>query len=220
MADYIPSDDATLLSWAQNFSNSVGGQEATFGIVAGDSSDIEDALTLFGNHFSAHQVAQNGAKSATALKNESRNSLVAIMRRVVKKAQASGVLNDSKRATLQITIPDTTPTAVPAPTSRPMVAVDTSNRLLHKVKFTDENTPLSNAKPAGVLGCEIYVKIGGDAPIGLDECKFLGVATKTPYEVSFSAEDGGKVAHYLCRWATRSGLTGATSQLTSSTIVA
>ena len=46
------------------------------------------------------------------------------------------------------------------PTSRPAATVDTRQRLLHTISFVDENTPGSRAQPDGVIGCEVWVKVG------------------------------------------------------------
>jgi hypothetical protein len=98
--------------------------------------------------------------------------------------------------------------------------IDTSQRLQHTIKFSDSLTPLSSAKPAGVLGCEIYRKIGGTAPASIADCDFLGTDSASPFVVPFGSVSGGQMCYYLARWANRNGLTGPTSDLISATVVA
>jgi hypothetical protein len=82
-----------------------------------------------------------------------------------------------KRAALGITVPDTTPTISSGGIdTRPIGAVDTSQRLRHEIRFSDESTPTRRAKPAGVMGCEIWVKVAAPSdppPTGADDLSFV-----------------------------------------------
>jgi hypothetical protein len=84
--------------------------------------------------------------------------------------------------------------------------------------FTDETTPNSKAKPDGVMGCEIWVKVGDPAPTDPEQLQFLGTDTRTPYVAEYSGEDAGKVAHYMLRWVNTKGEQGPWSQTVSATI--
>jgi len=53
-----------------------------------------------------------------------------------------------------ITVPDREGTPEGPPKTRPVVSVDTSQRLQHTIAFADESTPTRKAKPAGVMGAE------------------------------------------------------------------
>jgi hypothetical protein len=104
------------------------------------------------------------------------------------------------------------------PTTRPIVSVDTSQRLRHTINFTDETTPNSRAKPAGAMGCEIWVKVGDPAPTDPAQLRFLATDTRTPYVAQYNGEDAGKVAHYMLRWVNTKGEQGPWSQTVSATI--
>jgi len=119
---------------------------------------------------------------------------------------------------LGISLRNTGRTPVGAPTSRPILSVDTSQRLRRTVSFVDETTPTSKAKPDGVMGCEIWVKVGGVPPTDLSELQFLGLDTRTPYTTEFDGEDAGKTAHYMARWTNTKGQQGPWSETASATI--
>lgn len=68
--------------------------------------------------------------------------------------------DQSTRAALGITVRDTTPTPAPAPTTRPVVTVDSGQRLLQVIHFSDEVSPTRKAKPKGAMGAEVWVKVG------------------------------------------------------------
>ena len=101
-------------------------------------------------------------------------------------------MTDAQRQSLSITVRSTTRTLTGAPTSKPVAQVDTSQRLRHTISFVDEMTPTSRAKPDGVQGCEIWIKIGEPAPTGPADFKYLATDTRSPYLVEFDAADAGK----------------------------
>jgi hypothetical protein len=79
-------------------------------------------------------------------------------------------------------------------------------------------TPTRKAKPAGVMGAEIWAKIGPTPPVDPSELTFLAVDTRTPYTTDFDGADGGKQAHYMLRWVNTRGETGPWSETATATI--
>jgi len=73
-------------------------------------------------------------------------------------------------------------------------------RLPRTARLADESTPTRKAKPAGVMGAEIWVKVGDPPPTGPSELSFLPVDTRPPYVADYPGEDGGKTAHCMLRW--------------------
>jgi hypothetical protein len=78
-------------------------------------------------------------------------------------------------------------------------------------------TPTRKAKPAGVMGAEIWVKIG-PPQVDPSELTFLAVDTRTPPTTDFDGADGGKQAHYMLRWVNTRGETGPWSETATATI--
>ena len=218
--DYIPADDASLIAFTDNFTQAIEANEANFGLVPADFAELDALAGAYGVALQNHNAAQNNARQQKQAKDNAKAALLPKLRNAAQRANISPAINDQRRAALGLTIRDATPTAVSAPTTQPVLFVDTANRLQHIIRFRDSLTPTSKAKPAGVFGCEIYRKIGGDAPASVQECEFVGLDSATPYLLDYGSESGGQQVHYLGRWATRSGLTGPTSDLISATVVA
>ena len=82
----------------------------------------------------------------------------------------------------------------------------------------DEATPTRRAKPAGVRGAQVWVKIGDPALADPSELTFLATDTRTPYLAKFDGADAKKVAHYMLRWESTRGETGPWSETASATI--
>jgi len=141
-----------------------------------------------------------------------------LIRALVRRLQAGPSVSDAERAALGITVPDSGATAAGSPATRPVCEVDTAQRLRHTIDFTDEGTPTRKAKPAGVLGAEIWVKIGPTPPVDPGELTVLAVDTRSPYAHDYPGSEGGKQAHYMLRWVNTRGETGPWSETSTATI--
>ena len=224
MADYIPRSDTEFQAWVDNFVSYANVHLVELGIVPGDMMPIVAGQGNFATNMAANFTAQQAAQSARQAKDASRETLESLIRVLVRQLQASGDVDNSERAALGITVPDTIrTTAVGGIDTRPIGAVDTSQRLRHEIRFSDEATPTSRAKPAGIMGCEVWVKVaatGEPAPTNADELSFLSTDTASPYVAEYDGANGGKTAHYMLRWVKSSGEKGPWSETISATITA
>jgi hypothetical protein len=218
MPDYIPASDAEFNTWQANFVTYANANLAALGLVAADLTPIVTAQPVWTTSLTAHVAAQANAQSKRAAKDGSRTALESLIRALVRRLQASPAVNDAERQSLGINVRDTTPTTAGAPSSRPVVKVDSSQRMRHVIAFADAATPTRTAKPAGVMGAEIWVKIGPTPPVDPSECTFLALDSRTPYTADYTGADGGKTAHYMLRWVSTNGDKGPWSETASATI--
>jgi len=222
--DYIPGSDTEFQAWAANFITYAGVHAVELGIDPADMVTIGADFTDFATKMGANVAAQQAAQAARQAKDDSRDTLESAIRQLVRQLQASGDVDDSERAALGITIPDTVRTqSTGGIDTRPIGMVDTSQRLRHEIRFVDEATPTSRAKPAGVMGCEIWVKVAaqGEAPpADPGELSFVSMDTASPYIAEYDGADGGKTAHYMLRWCKSGGEKGPWSETISATITA
>jgi hypothetical protein len=219
MPDYIPSADGEFDAWQDNFVTYASANAAALGLdPLVDIPPLTAAQTTWDTDYAANTAAQAAAQAARQAKSAARDSFEGVIRPLVGVLQASAAVDDTERAALGITVPDTKPTPVGPPVSRPVVTVDTSQRLQHTIAFADELTALSRAKPAGVRGAQVWVKVGDPAPLDPNELTFLATDTRTPYVANFDGADANKVAHYMLRWESTRGETGPWSETASATI--
>lgn len=220
MADYIPRDDAGFDTWQTQFATYLNANLAALGLTPldPDVTALNTARTDWQTKYPAHIAAQNAARTAREAKQTSRSAYEEVIRRLTQRLQASDQVDDSERQALGITVRDTEPTPVGPPTTRPVLEADTSQRLRILVSFFDEGASGQTAKPAGVRGCEIWVKIGDPPPADLDDCQYLATDTATPYLAQFTGADAGKTAHFIGRWVSTRGEPGPISETLSATI--
>jgi hypothetical protein len=93
-----------------------------------------------------------------------------------------------------------------------------SGTLTHEIRFVDAANPSRRARPHGVIGCEIWVKVGDPAPAAESELTFLGLDTHSPYVAEYTMAEAGKTAHYRLRWVFTNGEKSPWSEIESATI--
>ncbi len=217
--DYIPQADGSFDSWQTNFVAYATANAAALGLdPLVDIPPLTAAQTTWATDLPANTAAQAAAQSARQAKDGARSTFEGVIRPLVARLQASGDVDDTERQALGITVRDVIATPSAIPTTRPLVTVDTGQRLRHVIAFVDELTPTRKAKPAGVMGAELWVKIGDPAPVDPGELGFLAVDTRTPYTADFAGGDANKVAHYMLRWVNTRGEKGPWSETASATI--
>jgi len=217
--NYIPRPDGDFDAWQANFITYASANAAALGLdPLVDIPPLTAAQVTWSSDRAAHTAAQAAAQSARQAKDVARSGLEGVVRPLVARLQSSAAVDDAERQALGITVPDREPTAVGPPTTRPVVSVDTGQRLQHTIGFADEATPTRKAKPAGVRGAQVWVKIGDPAPVDPSELTFLATDTRTPYVANFDGADANKVAHYMLRWESTRGETGPWSETASATI--
>ncbi len=219
--DYIPRPDAKFNAWQANFVTYANANLAALGLVAADMTPVTAAQTPRGTGFAANVAAQAAAQAARQTKDGARAALEAAIRPLVRRMQASAAVSDAEKAALGITIPDTTSTPVTPPTTHPTCNIGFEERLQHVIDFRDANAPNKRAKPEGVIGCEIWVKVdavGAVPPTDPSQLDFLALDTASPYVAEYAGTDGGKNAHYMLRWVNSRGQKGPWSPVFSATI--
>lgn len=219
-SDYIPGSDALFDTWQINAVTYLNANLVNLGLTALDSDVVlvVAGQTAWTPAYSGHATAQAAAEAARATKDTARANYEIALRRLMGRLQRSTSVSDAEKQALGITVRDTIPTPVGAPTSKPVLAADTSQRLRITVGFADEGTPTSRAKPAGVMGCEIWMKLGGTPPTDLTECVFLTLDTRTPYTANFDGDEANQTAHFIGRWVSTRGDKGPLSETVSATV--
>jgi hypothetical protein len=218
MPDYIPTKDDAFHTWQQNLVSYLNAHLAVFGLVAGDMTPLGPIQGIWAAAIASNLAAQDAARSAASYKDASRQTLEAALRALVARIQANPTVTDANKLAAGLPSRDKTRTPASVPTSRPVATVDAGQRLAHVVRYRDESKSKSNAKPKGVMGCEIWVKVGPTPPADPSECRFLGLQTATPHLEEYAGADGGKLAHYLLRWVNTRGEKGPWSETVSATI--
>ena len=217
--DWIRNRDAEFNEQQKQLIAYANSHLAALGLVAADLTQVLAYQTTWNNAFTQHQLSHNQAKADKIAKDEARKALAASIRALARKLRVSASVNDSELAALGIRIADRQLTPLSAPTTAPQVDLDISQRLKIDIRFWDP-TGDSKGKPKGVIGANVFVKVGGARPGGLEDCRYVGLATRSPFTVSFEGEQGRAAVYFILQWVNRKGETGPISQTHEGTVVA
>jgi hypothetical protein len=219
-ADYIPGDDPAFDGFQSAFRAYVNANAAALGLAPGDpdQAEMNSEGTAWDTEYPAHLAAQAAATGAKQTKDNRRGTYEIVIRRLAQRFQESSAVDDAALAAMSLTIRDTKPRPIADPTSRPVGKANTSQRLEIGLTLTDEATPTSRAKPFGVVGCNIFMKLGGTAPTDLSQCEFIGFATRTPFTEEFDGTQANQTAHFILQWVDTRGGVGPISETVSATV--
>ena len=220
MNNFIPQNDAEFNVWQDNLAKEFTTGSTTWGIPEEDIA----ALVAVQTNWNTCYARANNKNNRTSADVQAKDDARAIYEKKLRSFIAQWLTNntkvlDSDRERMGITVKSGTRTAVPKPITVPVGNVDFSVRLQHTIHFNDESTPKSKAKPEGVHGCEIWMKLGGEVPKNASELTFVATDTRTPFVKTFEGTDAGKTVYYWLRWVNTRGEQGPWSKAINAMVV-
>lgn len=235
--NYMPRPDGDFSAYSNHYYEAVEKFYNDQGLDPNDLTDLKKALDLWNAMYPAHVKAQAAAEGARAAKQNARLALEREIRPVTNFVQGYNKTTDADRATIGITVRDTSKTPSPTPTSAPVVRVESGLRLTHRLKFTDgaagTGAPTRRGrggKPPGTIGAEVWLALtptGQPAPPlnspgqdGSDSYKFLSVSSRGNLQTDFPSAEAGKTAYYALRWVSTRGEKGPWSEVCAATVAA
>ncbi|MEI7596437.1 MAG: hypothetical protein WCK02_11865 [Bacteroidota bacterium] len=220
MSDFIPTKDADFNLFQGSIISIVTPNANAWGILAADLTALTPLQTLWNNAFAKASNKLNRTSADVQTKNDARKLYEKAIRNFIAQWIAKNPkVPDSERERMGLTLKDTKLKKAVQVNAIPIGVVDFSIRLQHTINFSDANSPRSKAKPDGMNGCEIWMKLGGDAPKEASELSYVATDTRTPYVIQFSGADAGKTAYYWLRWISNTGKPCPWSQPVSALVV-
>jgi len=220
MPDYVPTTDAGFDTWQESVVSTSETHATEWGIPEATISSLRSKQTAWATAYGKASNKQNRTSADVTEKNDALDDYKKIIRGFVQQWLAvNPKVSDSDRTRMGLNIRSGSRTPIPVPDTYPIGTIDFSIRQQHTITFYDQTAAHSNAKPAGVHGCEIFMKADGEAPKNSDELVYLGTCTASPYVVKFDANKIGKTSYYLLRWVNTRGETGPWSTMISAMIV-
>ena len=220
MADYIPNTDPEFDLWQKSLMDNIRQLMPTWGIDPSKVMGLESKQSIWNSTFSKASNKQNRTAAEVQAKRDALDDYKKEIRSFVAEFLANNSrVSDSDRTLMGLTVKSGTRTPAPVPTTSPLGTVDFSVRLQHTLHLSDQATPQSKAKPAGMHGCEVWVKLGGEAPKDASELSYLGIATSFSYTTTYEGKQANIMAYYWMRWVNTRGERGPWSTTVSSIIV-
>lgn len=218
--DFIPPKDADLSAWATNFSTVITASPATYGLVAGQATTFATLKTAFVSALATATNPGTRTPAAIAAKDSARSAMVANARVLARIAQGTPGITPTQLSNAGLTVRNTVPTPIPAPTTKPVLGLERNLSQALVLRMRDESTPTSRAKPFGAVAAQVYASVGVAPPATPLDGTFKGPASRIPFQVDFDSADVGKTAYIYARWVTAKGLTGPWSDVLAVTVTA
>lgn len=219
-SDWLPSTDADLDSFAQNFNTLITAAPATYGLVAGDATAFDPIADAYTSALATATNPPTRTSVTIAAKDTARFNVKASLRELAAKVQASPTVTDGAKTALGLTVRDLLPTPIPAPATFPLLSIVKATPLAMDLRFADSETPDSRSKPADVTGMELFVEASTTPITDPEQIDYEAVVTRNPVPVTFAAGDVGKTAYIAGRWINAKGDRGPWSSIVSMTVAA
>lgn len=216
MADYIPANDGEAIAEGKARLTYAMNNLTDLKLKDSDVIPIQTALDAFEAGYNQN-IADNAAARASNQNKEDLRKVWEMLDRDLNARLARA--SDEHRAGMNLKVRDTVKTATGRVESFPLGVIDISQILQHLIAFRDSATPDSRRKPDNAFGCDIWYKIGGDAPVDIEkDCEQAAIDRSSPYLLQFDGTDGGKTVYYALRWIGLDGSKGAWSPILTATI--
>ena len=218
MGDFFPRKYTEFGGWFNRLASACATHKSAAGLSDGQVSALQTAGTAWANAYAAFRQAKTALAGAKVTMRNSYKTCIAQARQINRQMQANPAVAAGLKSDMGLPLHDTRPTRAAAAATCPLLTVDTSQRLQHTLKWRDESTPKSRAKPKGVTEVEIWRKIGGAAPGGPSECVLAATHSRSSLALDYPGTDAGKTAYYMARWRNAHQEHGPWSETVAATI--
>jgi len=189
MPDYIPSKEPAKVAWLRNFSQWLVADNCANALAHGLTWEeacwfytgvLQTTLALLNA-----REKQAAARGATAHKNDALGAALAFARDLAQRIQLDPNTTDQDRGNAGLTIPGVNPAKSSAADVRtltpPLLHLDFSVRQQVTIHWgPNPQDERHNARPHGVIGCEIQYHRGG-LPVSEAAWQPLDTDTESPY---------------------------------------
>lgn len=206
---YIPSTDAGLDAWAQNFSTLITATPLVYGLTSGNAVTIAAAVDSFHDAYLVTTVPATRTSPAVAAKDAAKNAMLAIVRPFAQQISKNTAVTDEDKIAVGVNLPNPSRTPVPPPTTAPALSLAAAAPGVLTIGYKIAEGSAGKNKPNGTIGVELWRAIGTLPAIDPAQASYFGTITKSPNAIAFSGGDQGKTVTFFARWVTRSGPGGA-----------
>lgn len=201
---YLPQKEALFAAWASNFTTLVSANPAKYGYTPAQASTVASSNATYQAAYTLCTSKSTKTASAVTARNNARAAITMLLRPMAVAASLNPAVAPADKQSLGVTVRQTTPTPVPAPVDAPVInvvkAVPGSCQYNYKIAGSS-----NKAKPQGSVGMQVWGSFGVVAATDPTQCTLLGVMTKSPFSLTFTTAQQGKIITLFARFVTRGG---------------
>jgi hypothetical protein len=221
LAPYIPSKDSQLDLWLANFSTLITAAPATYGLLVGDATAIAAAVLAWHNAYLLVTSPTTKTASTVSDKNTQKVTVLAIVRPYAQQISNNACVTSANKIALGLNPKTSTPVPITAPTTNPVLTVQSAPNLAVIIRYRDSvASPSVKSKPYGVVGVQIYCSQSATPITDPTLLAYNQTATKSPLQITYLSGDVGKQSYIAARYITKKGLFGPWSPIINFTVAA
>jgi hypothetical protein len=193
--DFLPTREAELVTWSQNFDTRITATPVAFGLTAAQATTYGGLHDAFVTAYNAATSDATNSRSARITKNDAKRALIENARLLAGIVQKFPGTTNTMRSDLGLTVKDAGPTPIPPPAMAPSILVKSGTGNTVRIRMVDPANPTRRARPAGVDGIAVFSFVGPVAPTDQAGWQFEGNTTRTTVDVVFpgTTTPGAKV---------------------------
>jgi hypothetical protein len=185
MASFIPTREASLVTWMANFGSKITSTPTAFGLTAAQATAFGALNTAFVAAYTTAKDPLTRSPANIQAKKTAKVALIANARLLAGIVQKFPAITNAQRSELGLTVHNS-PSPVPPPAFAPGVDVVSVTLNTVRLRLHDTVNPSRRGKPAGVSGASIFSFVGAVAPTEESGWKFEGNASRTVVDVTFT----------------------------------
>ena len=183
--NFIPTRDALLLDWSNNFHSLIQSAPTTYGLTAAQATSYGTLNTSWSDAYTTATAPSTRTRGTIAAKNAARKLVIANARLLARIVQATASVTAQQKIDLGLTPRDVTPSPINPPTQAPVLEIVSALGRTLKVNLRSVGSD-RRGKPDGVHGASIFSFVGATAPASIEDWVFQGSTTRTSFEVEFA----------------------------------
>lgn len=199
--DYIPSRDAELVGWSNNFEQIVAAAPVALGLTVAQAAAYTAANADWQAAYTAGTDPSTRNVGTVAQKREKRAAIVALARQYNAIIQATPSVTDQQKLDLGLHVKDAEPSPSHAPTFAPGVVVLSVFNRTARTRLFDPANPTKRGKPDNCAGAQVFSYVGEEPPADLSAWTSEGNTSRTALDITFptSVAPGAKI-WITARW--------------------
>ncbi len=192
---FIPSKEADLLLWSNNFSTLINADAVAYGLTLTQASDYAALNTAYAAALQAANDNGTRTPSAIVTKNNAKAALIAFARELAGIVRENPNVTDTQKSNLGLNVPNPEPSPVPVPEYPPVMYVERTFGRTVRIRLRDMENTDRRGKPDGVIGATVLYYVGATVPDDVTAWSFYCNDGRTIVDVTIptSVPEGSKV---------------------------
>lgn len=216
-SNFIPSRDADLVTWTNNFSSKINLTPTAYGLSAPQATAYAALNTAFIASYTTANDPSTRSPSAIIAKDDAKKALISSARQLARIVQATPVVTDEQKSDLGLNV-RATPSPIPPPDISPAIDVLSISGNTVRIRMHDPLNTTRRGLPPGISGITLFSAVGPTAPTSIAGWTFEANTTRIVADVTFPGAAPGAKVWFTCFYKNEREQSGPATEPVSTNI--